>query len=182
MLPQICNAKVAVKVGEPQTHCRITHSSLEVTFTVAQEYTVLRERLKRQVVNESCITWDAESRLYVKATVNARQRDYKHVPEENEAFYQFFSSNWSNPKRQDHRFYMFLCAIESRKPMQSIELQRPLYTKHLRALAKYRRFATGASITRLLGYCTARQSDDAPVVQLDSETYRQLRYADIQAQ
>ncbi|ETO60585.1 hypothetical protein F444_21249 [Phytophthora nicotianae P1976] len=29
MLPQICNAKVAVKVGEPQTHCRITHSSLE---------------------------------------------------------------------------------------------------------------------------------------------------------
>ncbi|KAF4137113.1 hypothetical protein GN958_ATG13697 [Phytophthora infestans] len=109
-LPQTCDAKVAITIEEPQTYCRITHSSFEASFSVAEGYTVLRERIKRLVSSESGITWDAESGLYVKATVNARQRDYKRVPEEEGSFYQFFASIWSNPKRQDHRFYLFLYA------------------------------------------------------------------------
>ncbi|KAF4127913.1 hypothetical protein GN958_ATG07723 [Phytophthora infestans] len=128
-LPQTCDAKVAIKIGEPQTDCRITHSSFEASFSVA----VLRERIKRLISNESGTTWDAESGLYVKATVNARRSDYKRVPEEEGSFYQFFSSIWSYPKRQDHRFYFVF-------------------------------------------------PDDAPVLRPDSETFRQFRYIDAQAQ
>ncbi|GMF41035.1 unnamed protein product [Phytophthora fragariaefolia] len=54
--------------------CRTTHSSHEVVFKVAEGYAVLRERLKRLLTGESAVTWDADTGIYMKATVNARQR------------------------------------------------------------------------------------------------------------
>ncbi|GMF59812.1 unnamed protein product [Phytophthora fragariaefolia] len=75
-LPEECAARGAIKIGEPQMDCRTTHSSHEVVFKVAEGYVyaVLRERLKCLLTGDSAVTWDADTGIYVKATVNARQR------------------------------------------------------------------------------------------------------------
>ncbi|GMF45518.1 unnamed protein product [Phytophthora fragariaefolia] len=80
--------------------CRTTHSSHEVVFKGAEGYAVVRQRLKRLLTGDAAVTWDADTGIYVKATVNARQREYKRVPDDDQAFNQFFSAIWANPKRR----------------------------------------------------------------------------------
>ncbi|KAE9025242.1 hypothetical protein PR003_g10380 [Phytophthora rubi] len=92
LLPEECAARVAIKIGEPQMDYRTTHSSHEVVFKVAEGYAVLRERLKRLLTSDSAVTWDCDTGIYAKATVNARQREYKRVPDDDQAFNQFFSA------------------------------------------------------------------------------------------
>ncbi|EGZ14606.1 hypothetical protein PHYSODRAFT_509862 [Phytophthora sojae] len=53
-LPELCDAVVTIKIGEPLTDCRI-----------------------RLFVDDTAAIWPADAAIYVKSTVNARQHEYK---------------------------------------------------------------------------------------------------------
>eukprot|EP00644_Phytophthora_capsici_P001951 jgi/Phyca11/108079/e_gw1.14.828.1 len=80
-LPCECDAEVTIKIGEPLTDCRAVHGSRRaVTFSVEEGYAVLKEKLRRLVKDDSALTWPGDAGIYIKATVNARQRTTSVYP------------------------------------------------------------------------------------------------------
>ncbi|EEY65527.1 uncharacterized protein PITG_03023 [Phytophthora infestans T30-4] len=126
-----CDAEVTIEIGEPLTDCR---------------------------ADDSAVTWPADAGVYIKATVNARQSDYKPL---------FMYVNRVKKSNPIHR------ATAVRMAQASCNIAETLRSEN--------RKTPGPASLEYWATVQARQHDDAPVVQPNNETFRQLNYIDARA-
>ncbi|ETI44187.1 hypothetical protein L914_10659 [Phytophthora nicotianae] len=124
-----------------------------MAFSVEEGYAVLKEKLRLLVKDDSAVNWPDGAGIYIKATVNARQSDYQRLPENAGEFSRLLRKVWGRRKSPSQRLALF---IENRE-------------------------APGPASLEYWATVQARQSDGAPVIQPNNETFRQLNYIDARA-
>ncbi|ETN07788.1 hypothetical protein F442_10999 [Phytophthora nicotianae P10297] len=135
-----------------------------MAFSVEEGYAVLKEKLRLLVKDDSAVNWPDGAGIYIKATVNARQSDYQRLPENAGEFSRLLRKVWGRRKSPSQRLALFMYVNRVKK---SNSIHR----------------ATAARPASLEYWATvqARQSDGAPVIQPNNETFRQLNYIDARA-
>ncbi|GMG15952.1 unnamed protein product [Phytophthora fragariaefolia] len=166
-LPDLCDAVVTIKIGEPLTDCRI-------------------ERLKRLFVDDTAVIWPDDAAIYVKSTVNARQHEYNRLPDDEQGFIGFLKAVWTRFRRQGKRIPLFLYVnrVKKTNPIHRATASRVAQaTKNISELLQSEnREPPGPASVEYWATVQARQPDGAPIVQPDNETFRQLNYVDRQAE
>ncbi|KAF4147104.1 hypothetical protein GN958_ATG03733 [Phytophthora infestans] len=180
------DTEVTFKIGEPLTDCRSVHGSRRaMTFSVEEGYAVLKEKLRLLVKDDSAVTWPADAGVYIKATVNARQSDYKRLPEDAEAFSQLLRKVWGRRKSPSQRLalFMYVNRVKKSNPIHRATAVRMAQASRniAETLRSENREAPGPASLEYWATVQARQHDDAPVVQPNNETFRQLNYIDARA-